>query len=167
MSDVWQGASVVNKTFCDLLNFYSSVDAKRYIYAARLDFLAGYDRFPVGPEVDITRSTYIALVYAMGGICESNQVALPWSNEVVCKPWESGERPIKIDPEVIVINDDEVSDEIFEEYVEEMEVDSMFTNNVSPTSPNWEMEKDLNGWEVSLEDMVEGPWKDRGNLWFM
>jgi hypothetical protein len=47
------------------------------------------------------------MVNDLGGICYPGMVVLPWDFKKELEPWETGDNPIVLDPEVIEIDDSE------------------------------------------------------------
>jgi hypothetical protein len=58
------------------------------------------------------------MVNNLGGICYPGMVILPWDFEKEWEPWETGDNPIVLDPEVIKIDDSESKEDGSISYIE-------------------------------------------------
>jgi hypothetical protein len=96
----------VNATYHHLLELYMAEQAKGHIFLAKEDYLKS-ERFVMVGDFELTRYLYSTMVNDFGGIYYPGMVVLPWDFEKKLEPWETGDNPIILDPEVIEIDDSE------------------------------------------------------------
>jgi hypothetical protein len=88
------------------LGAFMAEQAKGLIFLAKEDYLKG-ERFVIVGDFELTHCLYSTMVNDLGGICYPGMVVLPWDFEKELEPWETGDNPIILDPEVIEIDDSE------------------------------------------------------------
>jgi hypothetical protein len=80
--------------------------AKGHIFSAKEDYLKS-EQFVMVGDFELTRCLYSTMINDLGGIYYPGIVILPWDFEKELEPWETGDNPIVLDPEVIEIDDSE------------------------------------------------------------
>jgi hypothetical protein len=124
------------------LELYTAEQAKGHIFLAKEDYLKS-ERFVMVSDFELTHCLYSTMVNDLGGICYPGMVVLPMDFGKELEPWETGDIPIVLDPEVIEIDDSESKED---GSISNMEVDDCKEGDrfLEAQVPEWDWE-DMEG----------------------